>query len=90
MMHTERENSITLDVAVKLSADLNQEVENTCRSYKSNWPTRIQEERRPYMRKLFYMGLEPHEGRYTLQLEEWSRRAFNKRDLIGLVYLVQL
>ena len=33
------------------------------------------------MRKLFYMGLEPYEGRYTLQLEEWSRRAFNKRDL---------
>jgi hypothetical protein len=27
------------------------------------------------------MGLEPYEGRYTLQLEEWSRRAFNKRDL---------
>ena len=33
------------------------------------------------MRKLFYMGLEPYEGRYTLQLAEWSRRAFNKRDL---------
>ena len=27
------------------------------------------------------MGLEPYEGRYTLQLEEWSRRAFKKRGL---------
>ena len=33
------------------------------------------------MRKLFYMGLEPYEGRYTLQLEEWSRRAFERRPL---------
>jgi glycosyltransferase involved in cell wall biosynthesis len=33
------------------------------------------------MRKLFYMGLEPYEGRYTLQLEEWSRRAFARRDI---------
>tara|TARA_B100000900_G_scaffold389485_1_gene382410 strand:- start:2112 stop:3275 length:1164 start_codon:yes stop_codon:yes gene_type:complete len=33
------------------------------------------------MRKLFYMGLEPYEGRYTLQLEEWSRRSFNRRGL---------
>jgi hypothetical protein len=33
------------------------------------------------MRKLFYMGLEPYEGRYTLQLEEWSRRAFVKRGI---------
>ena len=33
------------------------------------------------MRKLFYMGLEPYEGRYTLQLEEWSRRAFQRRDI---------
>jgi hypothetical protein len=33
------------------------------------------------MRKLFYMGLEPYEGRYTLQLEEWSRRAFIKRGI---------
>ena len=24
------------------------------------------------MRKLFYMGLEPYEGRYTLQLQDWS------------------
>ena len=31
------------------------------------------------MRKLFYMGLEPYEGRYTLQLTEWSRRAFIRR-----------
>ena len=27
------------------------------------------------------MGLEPYEGRYTLQLEEWSRRTFNRRGL---------
>ena len=33
------------------------------------------------MRKLFYMGLEPYEGRYTLQLEEWSRRAFQRRSI---------
>ncbi len=33
------------------------------------------------MRKLFYMGLEPYEGRYTLQLEEWSRRAFQRRNI---------
>jgi hypothetical protein len=31
------------------------------------------------MRKLFYMGLEPYEGRYTLQLTEWARRAFARR-----------
>jgi glycosyltransferase involved in cell wall biosynthesis len=33
------------------------------------------------MRKLFYMGLEPYEGRYTLQLTEWSRRAFARRNI---------
>lgn len=33
------------------------------------------------MRKLVYMGLEPYEGRYTLQLEEWSRRAFERRGI---------
>ena len=33
------------------------------------------------MRKLFYMGLEPYEGRYTLQLEDWSRRAFQRRGI---------
>jgi hypothetical protein len=32
-------------------------------------------------RKLFYMGLEPYEGRYTLQLTEWSRRAFARRGI---------
>jgi hypothetical protein len=32
-------------------------------------------------KKLFYMGLEPYEGRYTLQLEEWSRRAFARRGI---------
>ena len=31
--------------------------------------------------KIFYMGLEPYEGRYTLQLQEWSERAFKKRDI---------
>ena len=28
------------------------------------------------MNKLFYMGLEPYEGRYTLQLQDWSTAAF--------------
>ena len=37
------------------------------------------------MRKLFYMGLEPYEGRYTLQLQDWSERAFRKR---GIDYVV--
>ena len=33
------------------------------------------------MRKLFYMGLESYEARYTLQLSEWSRRVFDSRGL---------
>lgn len=33
------------------------------------------------MRKLFYMGLEPYEARYTLQLTEWNKRVFEKRDI---------
>ena len=33
------------------------------------------------MRKLFYMGLEPYEGRYTLQLSEWSHRAFQRKGV---------
>ena len=33
------------------------------------------------MRKLFYMGLESYEARYTLQLTEWNRRVFEKRGL---------
>lgn len=33
------------------------------------------------MRKLFYMGLESYEGRYTLQLQDWSERAFKKRGI---------
>jgi hypothetical protein len=37
------------------------------------------------MRKLFYMGLEPYEGRYTLQLQDWSERTFKKR---GIDYVV--
>ena len=37
------------------------------------------------MRKLFYMGLEPYEGRYTLQLQDWSEEAFKKR---GIEYVV--
>tara|TARA_B110000902_G_C14257851_1_gene568629 strand:+ start:44 stop:1207 length:1164 start_codon:yes stop_codon:yes gene_type:complete len=31
------------------------------------------------------MGLEPYEGRYTLQLQDWSERAFKKR---GIEYVV--
>ena len=33
------------------------------------------------MRKLFYMGLEPYEGRYTLQLQEWSERVFKHHNI---------
>ena len=33
------------------------------------------------MRKLFYMGLESYEARYTLQLEDWNERVFGKRDI---------
>ena len=35
--------------------------------------------------KIFYMGLEPYEGRYTLQLQDWSERAFKKA---GIEYVV--
>ena len=31
------------------------------------------------------MGLEPYEGRYTLQLQDWTERAYNKR---GINYVV--
>lgn len=37
------------------------------------------------MRKLYYMGLEPYEGRYTLQLQDWSERAFKRR---GIDYVI--
>ena len=33
------------------------------------------------MRKLFYMGLEPYEGRYTLQLQDWSTEVYGRRGL---------
>jgi glycosyltransferase involved in cell wall biosynthesis len=33
------------------------------------------------MKKLFYMGLESYESRYTLQLTEWNRRVFERRRL---------
>ena len=35
--------------------------------------------------KIFYMGLEPYEGRYTLQLTDWTERAYKKR---GIDYVV--
>ena len=35
--------------------------------------------------KLFYMGLEPYEGRYTLQLQDWNERVFKKRDIEYIV-----
>jgi hypothetical protein len=38
------------------------------------------------MRKLFYMGLESYEARYTLQLTEWNRRVFDTRGL-DVVYV---
>lgn len=37
------------------------------------------------MRKLFYMGLESYEARYTLQLTEWNLRVFEKR---GINYVI--
>ena len=37
------------------------------------------------MRKLFYMGLESYEARYTLQLTEWNLRVFERR---GINYVV--
>lgn len=39
------------------------------------------------MRKLFYMGLEAYNARYTLQLGEWNRRVFAKRGL-DVVYVL--
>ena len=38
------------------------------------------------VRKLFYMGLESYESRYTLQLTEWNRRVFDRREL-DVVYV---
>jgi hypothetical protein len=35
--------------------------------------------------KIFYMGLEPYEGRYTLQLQDWTERAYKKA---GIEYVV--
>ena len=37
------------------------------------------------MRKLFYMGLESYEARYTLQLTEWNLRVFERR---GINYVI--
>jgi len=33
------------------------------------------------VRKLFYMGLESYEARYTLQLQDWNERVFKKRNV---------
>ena len=38
------------------------------------------------MRKLFYMGLEAYNARYTLQLTDWNRRVFERRG-IDVVYV---
>ena len=38
------------------------------------------------MRRLFYMGLESYEARYTLQLTEWNRQVFERRGL-DVVYV---
>ena len=32
-------------------------------------------------KKLFYMGLEPYEGRYTLQLQDWSTAVYDRRGI---------
>lgn len=33
------------------------------------------------MRKLFYMGLESYEARYTLQLQDWNESVFQNREI---------
>lgn len=33
------------------------------------------------MRKLFYMGLESYESRYTLQLQDWNEQVFKRRGV---------
>lgn len=38
------------------------------------------------MRRLYYMGLEAYNARYTLQLTEWNRRVFERRG-IDVVYV---
>ncbi len=38
------------------------------------------------MRKLFYLGLESYEARYTLQLTEWNKRVFDRRGM-DVVYV---
>ena len=38
------------------------------------------------VRKLYYMGIEKIESRYTLQLTEWNRRVFDRRGL-DVVYV---
>jgi len=38
------------------------------------------------MRRLYYMGLEAYNARYTLQLTEWNRRVFDHRGL-DVVYV---
>jgi hypothetical protein len=38
------------------------------------------------MRKLYYLGLEAYEERYTLQLTEWNKRVFDRRGL-NVVYV---
>ena len=35
--------------------------------------------------KIFYMGLEPYEGRYTLQLQDWTERAYKKANIEYIV-----
>lgn len=37
------------------------------------------------MRKLYYMGLEPYNARYTLQLTEWNARVFERRGINHVV-----
>jgi hypothetical protein len=33
------------------------------------------------MRKLWYMGLEPYQARYTLQLQDWNESVFKRREI---------
>ena len=39
--------------------------------------------------KIFYMGLEPYEGRYTLQLQDWTEQAYKKRNIRKINLVVE-
>lgn len=50
------------------------------------WRTLVDLQDTVIVRKLFYIGLESYQSRYTLQLTEWNRRVFDRRGL-DVVYV---